>query len=343
MNFFKKTPYVIAEVGVNHNGKLSLALASIKAASKAGADAVKFQIFKADEFMSKEKLIYKYKTKSGYRYENMYDMFRRLEFSEKWLNTILKECKKYKIDFLSSVADTNSADLMKKIKVKAIKLSSEDLINYPLLEYVSNLGLNVILSSGMADEKEIKRALLIFKKKHIKVILLHCVSLYPVKDKNANLKRMLSLKDKFNVSVGYSDHTLGNDASILATIYGAQVIEKHFTISKNLVGPDHLMSSNPKEFRELIDKINKVKILMGSGEINPKKDEQQIKKKYRRSITSKRFIRKGEAFSRENISLMRPATGLHPKYFKKLIGKKSKKNIKNNKKIIYSDVLGNLN
>ncbi len=343
MNFFKKKPYVIAEVGVNHNGKLSLALASIRAASKAGADAVKFQIFKADEFMSKEKLIYKYKTKSGYKYENMYDMFRRLEFSEKWLNTILKECKKYKIDFLSSVADTNSADLMKKIKVKAIKLSSEDLINYPLLEHVSKLGLNVILSSGMADEKEIKRALRIFKKKRIKVILLHCVSIYPVKYKNANLKRMLSLKDKFKVSVGYSDHTLGNDASILATIYGAQVIEKHFTINQNLVGPDHLMSSNPKEFKELIDKINKVKVLKGSGEINPKKDEQKIKKMYRRSITSKRLIKKGEVFSTENISLMRPATGLHPKYFKKLIGKKSNKNIKNNKKIIYSDVAGKLN
>ena len=202
MNFLKTKPYIIAEIGVNHNGKLSLALKSIKAAAKAGANGVKFQIFKADEFMSKKKLIYKYKTKLGTKSENMYDMFKRLEFSEKWLPLILKECKKYKVDFLSSVADKQSADLMKKLKVKAIKLSSEDLINYPLLEYVSTLGVNIILSTGMADQEEIESALKIFKKTKIKIILLHCVSLYPVSDKYANLKRMLTLKNKFKINVG---------------------------------------------------------------------------------------------------------------------------------------------
>ena len=258
----------------------------------------------------------------------MYDMFKRLEFSEKWLPSILKECKKQKVDFLSSAADRKSAHLLKKIKVKAIKLSSEDLINYPLLEYVSNLGINIILSTGMADEKEIERALKIFKNKKIQIILLHCVSLYPVSDKNANVKRMITLKNKFKISVGYSDHTLGNDAAILATICGADIIEKHFTLNKNLIGPDHLISSDPEEFKQLTDKIKKIKLLEGSGDLKPKKEEQKIKKKYRRSITSICEIKKGDIFSRNNISLMRPATGLHPKFYKKIIGTKSKKKYK---------------
>ncbi len=329
---------MIAEIGVNHNGKLPLALKSIKAAAKSGADAVKFQIFKADEFMSKKKLVFRYKTKKGNKSENMYDMFKRLEFSEEWLSKILKECKKNNVDFLSSAADRQSAYLMKKLKVKAIKLSSEDLINYPLLDYVSTLGRNVILSTGMANFDEIKKALSIFKKKKIKVALLHCVSIYPVPLKNANLKRMLSLKNKFKTSIGYSDHTLGNQAGVVAAILGAEIIEKHFTINKNLIGPDHLMSSDPKEFKELVDTIKKVKLILGSSDIKPKKLEQKYKKIYRRSITSVSEIAKGEKFSTKNIALKRPANGLHPKYYSKILGTKSKYKIFKDKKISLKDI-----
>ncbi|MAZ07762.1 MAG: N-acetylneuraminate synthase [Rickettsiales bacterium] len=343
MRLFKKKPYMIAEIGVNHNGKLSLALKSIKEAAKSGADGVKFQIFKADEFMSKKKLVFCYKTKKGKKYENMYDMFKRLEFSESWLPKIIKECQKNNVDFLSSAADKKSAYLMKKLKVKAIKLSSEDLINYPLLEYVSTLGKNVILSTGMANYEEIKKALSIFKKKSIKVALLHCVSIYPVPLKNANLRRMLSLKNKFKISVGYSDHTLGNQASIVATILGAEIIEKHFTINKNLIGPDHLMSSNPKEFKELVDSIKKVKLILGSSDIKPKQLEQDFKKIYRRSITSISKIEKGEKFSLKNIALKRPANGLHPKYYSKILGTRSKFKIFKDKKVKLKDVSIKLN
>jgi len=338
MNFLKKKPYLIAEIGVNHNGKLSLAIQTIKAAAKAGADAVKFQMFNADEFMSKKKLLFKYKTKKGNKSENMYDMFKRLEFSEKWLSKIIQVCKKNNVDFLSSVADKSSAYLMKKLKVKAIKLSSEDLINYPLLEYVATLGRNVILSTGMANSEEITRGLSFFKKTKIKVIILHCVSMYPTSIKDANLLRMVSLKKKYNVSVGYSDHTLGNEASIVATILGAEIIEKHFTLNKNLVGPDHLMSSDPKEFKELADNIKRIHLILGSSDIKPKKAEQNFKKIYRRSITSISQIAKGEKFSLKNIALMRPATGLHPKYYKKIIGKKSSRRLLKDKKIQLKDI-----
>ena len=338
MNFFKKKPYLIAEIGVNHNGKLSLAIQTIKAAAKAGADAVKFQMFNADEFMSKKKLLFKYKTKKGNKSENMYDMFKRLEFSEKWLSKIIQVCKKNKVDFLSSVADKSSANLMKKLKVKAIKLSSEDLINYPLLEHVATLGRNIILSTGMANSEEITRALSFFKKKKIKVIILHCVSMYPTSIKDANLLRMVSLKKKYNVSVGYSDHTLGIEASIVATILGAEIIEKHFTLNKSLIGPDHVMSSDPKEFKELADNIKRIHLILGSSDIKPKKTEQKFKKIYRRSITSISQIAKGEKFSLKNIALMRPATGLHPKYYKKIIGKKTSRRLLKDKKIQLKDI-----
>ena len=338
MNFFKKKPYLIAEIGVNHNGKLSLAIQTIKAAAKAGADAVKFQMFNADEFMSKKKLLFKYKTKKGNKSENMYDMFKRLEFSEKWLSKIIQVCKRNKVDFLSSVADKSSANLMKKLKVKAIKLSSEDLINYPLLEHVATLGRNIILSTGMANSEEITRALSFFKKKKIKVIILHCVSMYPTSIKDANLLRMVSLKKKYNVSVGYSDHTLGIEASIVATILGAEIIEKHFTLNKNLIGPDHIMSSDPKEFKELADSVKRIHLILGSSDIKPKKAEQKFKKIYRRSITSISQIAKGEKFSLKNTALMRPATGLHPKYYKKIIGKKSSRTLLKDKKIQLKDI-----
>ena len=338
MNFFKKKPYLIAEIGVNHNGKLSLAIQTIKAAAKAGADAVKFQMFNADEFMSKKKLLFKYKTKKGNKSENMYDMFKRLEFSEKWLSKIIQVCKRNKVDFLSSVADKSSANLMKKLKVKAIKLSSEDLINYPLLEHVATLGRNIILSTGMANSEEITRALSFFKKKKIKVIVLHCVSMYPTSIKDANLLRMVSLRKKYNVSVGYSDHTLGIEASIVATILGAEIIEKHFTLNKSLIGPDHVMSSDPKEFKELADNIKRIHLILGSSDIKPKKTEQKFKKIYRRSITSISQIAKGEKFSLKNIALMRPATGLHPKYYKKIIGKKTSRRLLKDKKIQLKDI-----
>ena len=143
--------------------------------------------------------------------------------------------------------------------------------------------------------------------------------------------------------LGYSDHTLGNDAAILATTYGAEVIEKHFTLSKNLIGPDHLMSSDPKEFKQLTDMIKKIKLLEGSGDLKPKKDEQKLKTKYRRSITCISKMNKGDIFSKKNISLMRPANGLHPKFYKKILGTKSKKNIKNGKKIQFSDLLVSIN
>ena len=329
----KNKVYIIAEIGTNHNGSLSLAIKSIKAAAKTGVDAVKFQSFKTDEFMADKKLKYKYKMHHGEKTEYMYSMFKRLEFKDEWYSKLSKLCKSLKIDFLSSAADINSAIKLKKIKSKAIKIASEDIINYPLLKKISKINKRVILSTGMADEDEIKKAISLLKNIKKKLILLHCVSLYPTPKDKINLNRILALKDKFNLPVGFSDHTTGIDASIAAVTMGACLVEKHFTLSKKLSGPDHMLSSDPQEFRELVSKVRIISKMLGNKKIHPGLEETKIRKKFRRSIVSNQIIKKGTKIKENMLALKRPGTGLHPKYLNKIIGKVSKKNFLKNEKI----------
>ena len=189
-----KKPYIIAEIGVNHNGDLNLAIRSIEAAAKCGANAVKFQSFDADEFMTKGEHFYTYQTYKGTRKEKMFEMFKRLELPKRWYEKLITTSKENGVDFLSSAADIYSANLLNKMKVKAIKLSSEDLINYPLLEHVAGLRRKTILSTGMADQKEVDAAVSIFKTKKTKFALLHCVSVYPPKPESVNLNNIISFK-----------------------------------------------------------------------------------------------------------------------------------------------------
>ena len=189
----KNKVYIIAEIGNNHNGSLNLAKKSIKAASECGADAVKFQSFITDEFMADRKIKYTYKTKQGHVTENMYKMFKRLEFKDEWYTILSQYCKKIKIDFLSSAAHIEAAKVLKKIGSKAIKIASEDIINYPLLKKISKLNKRVILSTGMADQMEIDKAVSVLKNIKHKLILLHCVSLYPTMEDEINLNMSLIL------------------------------------------------------------------------------------------------------------------------------------------------------
>ena len=339
MNFLKKLPYIIAEVGVNHNGKIDNAIKSINLAAKSGANAVKFQLFKTDEFMSQKKLSYKYKTAKGFKTENMYKMFKRLEFSNTWIKKIIAACKKNNVDFLCSVADNNSVNLVRKHKIKVLKLSSEDLINYPLLKYISKINTKVILSTGMAKISEIDAAIKILNKNKKDLVLLHCVSLYPTPDDETNLLRMLELKKKYKLNVGYSDHTKGIEASISAIALGAKLIEKHFTINKKMVGPDHLMSSDPREFKLLSVSCKRAYAMLGEKEIKPSKTEMIMKNIYRRSITSLSEIQKGEKLSLRNLGLKRPAHGLHPNHLQKILGKKAKRKILVDEKFKLSDIV----
>ena len=302
----------------------------ISSAKLAGADAVKFQSFRTDEFMSNKNIIYSYEKNK--QKENMYQMFKRLEFKDNWYALLNSFCKKKKIDFLTSVADEDSLNKYLSINPKKIKIASEDLINYKLLKKISKTKKKIILSTGMADDSEIKAALRLFKNKK-KITLLHCVSLYPTENKLANLMRIKSLQKKYKVEIGYSDHTTGIDACIFAAVLGAKVIEKHFTINRNLPGPDQKLSIEPKELKEMIKQIRSFYKMAGKGNILPSREELSARKKFRRSIVASTFVKKGTIFTKKMLVLKRPGTGLHPKHFNKLIGKKANKNYNKNQKI----------
>ena len=326
-----KKIFFIAEIGINHNGNLNLAKKMISAAKKSGADAVKFQSFKADEFISNKKENYVLGPKK--KKFNIYKLFKNLEFKKHWYLDIDKFCRRKKIEFVTSVADIKSTDEYLKTRRKIIKIASEDIINYPLLKYLSRLKNKVfILSTGMANDFEIQNAIKIFKKN--KIILMHCVSLYPTKIKEANLNRIDILRKKYNLDVGYSDHTLGLEALKIAASMNCYVFEKHFTLSKKLNGPDHHMSINPFELKKVIQNIKKIHLFKGSGEIGPINRQLIASKKFRRSIVAIKPIKKGQKILKDMIGLKRPSNGIHPIYIKKVIGKKAKKNFKINQKII---------
>lgn len=327
---FKKKTYIIAEIGNNHNGDYKLAKKSVIAAANSGADAVKFQSYSTDEFMSNKNLHYTYSTTKSSSKENMYNMFKRIEFKNSWYLKLFKLCKHLKIDFLSSAADKESVERLISIRSKAIKIASEDIINYPLLEYISNKKQNIILSTGMADEKEIKKALKILRKN--KVYILHCVSLYPTKIEDINLGRMIALR-KFKKVIGFSDHTKEIITPSIAVSLGAKIIEKHFTLNKNLKGPDHSFSLDPKEFRRMVSEIRLVEKMSFNKGIHPHEKEIRIRKKFRRSIVANQTIKKGEKILDNMLSLKRPGTGLHPIYLNKIIGTKAKKKYSKNSQI----------
>ena len=336
----KNKIFTIAEIGVNHNGKLDTALKSIDAAAKAGASAVKFQTFNANEFMSKGNNNYTYKTAKGNRTENMYQMFQRLELPIKWYKTLIARAAKNKVQFFSSAGDENAAKFLKTIGVKLMKIASPDLTNYPLLECVAKLGNKTIISTGMGDETEIDEAVKIFKKHKTPFSLLHCVSMYPTPKENTNLLRITKLKERYKgVQIGYSDHSVGIESALISIVLGATIIEKHFTLNKKLIGPDHHVSADPKEFKYLNDKIKMTLKMLGEKKIEPSIFEKKNRVLFRRSITARKDIHKSEKISFENVCLKRPETGAHPKFLKKILGKKTKKIIFEDRKIKLKDLI----
>lgn len=326
----KQKTYFIAEAGVSHNGSLSKAKKLVLAAKKAGADAVKFQSFITEEFLSDKKFLHPI----GNKKLNAYNMFKRLEFKDKWYKTINDLCKINKIDFLTSVADIESAEKYLKYNKKILKIASDDIINYPFLKYLSSLKNKIIiLSTGMASFEEIKLALEIMLNKKNTIILMHCVSVYPTKDRNINLNRILQLKKKFNIEVGFSDHTIGLNAIYAARSIGCRIFEKHFTLNTKDKGPDHFLSLDANDTKKAVYFVNNFNNFFGNGKIDPQGKELNSKKNYRRSIVANRIIKKGEIITEEKIWLRRPGTGLHPKFLNKVLGKKAKKTFRHNDKI----------
>jgi N-acetylneuraminate synthase/N,N'-diacetyllegionaminate synthase len=325
----------------NFNGDLDIAKQSIAEAAACGVDAVKFQTFRADEFVADKNLTYSYALSDGSIVtETQYEMFKRLELPVEWHRVLQHHALMHGVDFLSSAADRQAVDLLVSLDVPAIKLASEDLVNVRLLEYVASSRQPVILSTGMADLAEIQRAVKIFEDAgHHALTLLHCISAYPAAPASCNLRRILALREQFNYPIGFSDHTIGADAAVVAVALGATVIEKHFTLDHNLPGPDHAMSATPDQFRELVAAVRKAETMLGNGSFDYNPAEETGRKEFRRSIVAARAINPGEVIVEGMLDYKRPGSGLKPYQREMLLGKCTVRYIAKDEVLLPGDVV----
>lgn len=315
-----KPTFIIAEVGVNHNGSVKTAKKLINAAKEVGADAVKFQTFKTEEIVTKnaQKAEYQKKTTDE---DSQYEMIKKLELSPNDFRELANYADQKDITFLSSPFDIESVDLLYELGVPLFKLGSGEITNFPLLEHIADKGKPVILSTGMADLGEIEEAINLFKNKIPELILMHCVTSYPARVEDVNLKVIKTLKCAFKLPVGFSDHTMGIEMDVAAVAMGACALEKHFTLDKNMDGPDHKASLEPAEFKEMVNAIRNVEKGMGTGIKKLTIEEAEIKDIARKSIVANVDIPLGTVLIKSMLTVKRPGYGIEPKYFKSLIGK----------------------
>ena len=324
----KNKTLIIAEAGVNHNGSLKLAKKLIDVAASAGADIVKFQSFKVEKLLTKLAPKAEYQSKNSKKKESNYEMIKNLELSYKDHQILISYCNKKSIEFLSSPFDIESINLLIKLKVKRIKIPSGEINNFQYLKTISKFKGKIILSTGMSTFKEVSEALKYLYKNGVKkqqLTLLHCNSSYPTPFEDVNLNVLLEMKNKFKIEIGYSDHSLGIEIPIAAVALGASIIEKHFTLSNNYKGPDHKASLLPQDLKLMIKAIKNVNIAKGNSNKKITKSEINNRIISRKSIVANKSIEKGEIFTENNLICKRPALGLSPKYYFKIIGKKSKK------------------
>ena len=323
--------FVIAEIGVNHNGSILLAKKMIRAAKASGASAVKFQSFVTDDLVTNKIKLANYQKKKS-KEKRMITFLKKYELSKQNQIHLFNYCKKLKIEFMSSAFDNESLNfLTSKLKVKRIKIPSGELTNLPLLINIAKKNRLTYLSTGMSNPNEISQAIGILRKYGLSkenIILLHCNSAYPTPVNDANLRSILFLKNKFNLKLGYSDHTLGIEAAIAAVALGALVIEKHFTLDKKLKGPDHLSSLTPKEFKKMVQSISNIEKGLGTYDKVISKSEKENIKFSRKSIVAKKKIIKGEKFRVTNITTKRPGNGISPLNWFKVLNRKAIKNFK---------------
>ena len=313
---------VIAEAGVNHNGSLKIAKKLIDVAAIAEADYVKFQTYDVDSLILKNTRTADYQKKNLRSKISQYKMLKKYQLSEKDQIELKKYAKKKKIKFLSSVFDIKSLNFLKKINLDYVKIPSGEITNYPLLKEISNLKTKIILSTGMATVNEIKAALKVLREKKKKITILHCSSDYPVKLENLNLAFIKKLK-LLGYNIGYSDHSKSVLTPSIAVALGCKVIEKHFTLSRKLKGPDHKASLEPNELFDMIKFIRQTELMLGSEKKIITSSEEKTKKLIRKSIVAFTKITKGEKFTIKNLTTKRPGNGISPFLIKKILGKKS--------------------
>lgn len=315
--------FIIAEAGVNHNGSVELAKKLIDVAAKAGADAVKFQTFKADKLVSKTAKKAEYQQQTTDASESQYAMIKKLELSEKAHHELMGYCKTKNVLFLSTPFDHESIDLLNDLGMKIFKIPSGEITNLPYLRHIGSLSKEVILSTGMADLGEVEDALDLLAtsgtpKENITV--LHATTEYPCPIEEVNLRAMQTIASAFNVKTGYSDHTNGIEVPIAAVAMGARVIEKHFTLDKMMEGPDHKASLEPDELTAMVAAIRNIEKALGNGIKKPSPSEMKNISIARKSIVASRAIAKGERLNTENITVKRPGNGINPMRFDEFIG-----------------------
>ncbi|MBU2995979.1 N-acetylneuraminate synthase [Cellulophaga baltica] len=320
---------IIAEAGVNHNGDINLAKKLIDVASNAGVDYVKFQTFNSKKLVSKNAEKAKYqKENTKTNSSSQLEMLQKLELTKEMHLELIRHCKEQNIKFLSTGFDLDSLDFLDKLNIDLFKIPSGEITNLPYLRKIGSFGKPIIISTGMADLKEIEDAInVILNAGALKssITVLHCNTEYPTPMQDVNLNAMHTIKQSFDVPIGYSDHTLGIEIPIAAVALGATVIEKHFTLDKNMEGPDHKASLEPHELKDMVTSIRNIEKAMGHGIKEPSNSEIKNKPIARKSIIAKTTIKKGEIFSEKNITIKRPGTGISPMLWDKVIGQKSSK------------------
>jgi N,N'-diacetyllegionaminate synthase len=322
MSLFARAPFLIAEAGVNHNGRLDLALRLIDAAADAGADAVKFQTFKAETLASARapKAGYQRKTTGG---GSQLEMLRRLELRAEHYPKLLARCRARRVEFMSTPFDAGSADFLRRLGMRLFKLPSGELTHHALLRHVARFGKPILLSTGMSTMEEVAAAVKAIRSAgRGPLALLHCVSNYPAAPADANLRAMASMAARFKLPVGYSDHTEGTAVAIAAAALGAQVLEKHFTLDKTLPGPDHAMSLSPAELAALVRGARQAALALGDGVKRPKPAELPIRAVARRSLVLTRALPKGASLAASDLAAKRPGTGLAPFSLPKVVGRR---------------------
>lgn len=318
---------IIAEAGVNHNGDVHIAKKLIDAACEAGADIVKFQTFQSEKLVTKNAKKAKYQSKNlQSEDDSQLAMLKKLELSYENHIELFEYCKKKEIEFLSTPFDFSSIDMLEKLSIGLWKIPSGEITNYPHLLRLAKTGKPIILSTGMCRIEEIRQAVELIKENgNNEITLLHCNTQYPTPFCDVNLKAMKTLEMEFNLPVGYSDHTAGIEVSIAAVALGAKVIEKHFTLDKNMEGPDHKASLDPKELKAMVQSIRNIEQSLGNGEKAPSLSEQANIAIVRKSIVAKRAIKKGEVLTEENLTTKRPGNGISPMKWNEVLGQAAKK------------------
>ncbi|MGL5053240.1 MAG: N-acetylneuraminate synthase [Cetobacterium sp.] len=330
-----KSIFILVEAGVNHNGSIENAKLMVDVAKNTGADAVKFQTFKAEKLVSKfaEKADYQ-KTNTG-NSETQLEMIKKLELSFEDFRELKDYCEKQEILFLSTPFDFESIDFLKELGMEIWKIPSGEITNLPYLRRVAKVAKKIIMSTGMCEISEIEDALKVLRDAGASDIsILHCNTEYPTPMKDVNLLAMQGLKERFNVEVGYSDHTLGIEVPIAAAALGAEIIEKHFTLDKSMPGPDHVASLDPIELKAMVKAIRNIEIALGSKEKFASESELKNKSIARKSIVAQRNIKVGEVLTEENLTVKRPGNGISPMKWDGILGQKAIRNFSEDELIV---------